>query len=160
MKFFLEKQLDYFFNLLGFLFLNFTGLAIGALWTDPGVISDWYSTIDKAPWTPPGLVFGLSWTTIMICFSVYMTNLFTNKNGRYNWLILLSWTLNILWNPLFFHFHYTWLSSIVIVGLTFVLGLLTHVSRVDGVRSWWLLLPYFIWLIIASSLNLYVAIMN
>jgi benzodiazapine receptor len=160
MKFFLEKQLDYFFNLLGFLFLNFTGLAIGALWTNPGVTSDWYSTIDKAPWTPPGLVFGLAWTTIMICLSVYMTNLFTDKNGRYNWLILLSWTLNILWNPLFFHFHYTWLSSIVIVGLTFVLGLLTHVSRVDGVRSWWLLLPYFIWLIIASSLNLYVAIMN
>jgi benzodiazapine receptor len=160
MKFFLEKQLDYFFNLLGFLFLNFTGLAIGALWTDPGVISDWYSTIDKAPWTPPGLVFGLSWTTIMICFSVYMTNLFTNKNGRYNWLILLSWTLNILWNPLFFHFNFQWISSIVIILLTLVLGLLTHVSRVDGVRSWWLLLPYFIWLNIATSLNLYVAIMN
>lgn len=160
MKYFFEEQFDYFFTLLGFLFLNFTGLAIGSLWTDAGVISDWYSTINKAPWTPPGWVFGFSWTTIMICLSIYMTNLYRNKDSRYNWLILLSWALNILWNPLFFHFKFTWLSSIVIGLLTIVLGLLTHVSRVNGVRSWGLLLPYLIWLIIASSLNLYVAIMN
>lgn len=160
MKYLFEKQLDYFFTFLGFLLLNFVGLALGAIWTDPGVSSEWYSNIIQAPWTPPGWVFGFSWTTIMVCLSFYMTNLFYRKEGRYNHIILLSWILNILWNPLFFYLHYVWFSSVIILFLTFTLGLLVHASRVDGIKSWWLLLPYFIWLNIASSLNLYVAIMN
>ena len=160
MKYFFEKQFDYFFTLLGFLFLNFSGLALGSIWTDPGVSSDWYNSVNQAPWTPPGWVFGFSWTTIMVCFSIYMSNLYFRKEGRYNLIILSSWVLNILWNPLFFHLHFVWLSSIVIILLTAVLGFLIHVSRVDGVKSWWLLLPYFIWLNIATSLNLYVALMN
>lgn len=160
MKYFLEKQLDYFFTLLGFLFLNFAGLALGSIWTDPGVSSDWYNSVNQAPWTPAGWVFGFSWTTIMVFFSIYMTNLYFRKDGRYNLIILISWILNILWNPLFFHLHFVWLSSIVIILLTGVLGFLIHVSRVDGVKSWWTLLPYFIWLNIATSLNLYVALMN
>ena len=45
--------------------LNFVGLAIGGLATGPGVSSDWYAGLDKAPWTPPGWVFGAAWTAVM-----------------------------------------------------------------------------------------------
>ena len=55
-----------------FLIINFGGLFIGGLFTGEGVPSDWYQNLNKAPWTPPGWVFGAAWTTIMICFSVYM----------------------------------------------------------------------------------------
>ena len=54
-----------------FLLINFAGLFIGGLFTGEGVPSDWYQNLNKAPWTPPGWVFGFAWTTIMICFSLF-----------------------------------------------------------------------------------------
>ena len=59
-------------RILLFLIINFGGLFIGGLFTGEGVPSDWYQNLNKAPWNPPGWVFGAAWTTVMICFSVYM----------------------------------------------------------------------------------------
>ena len=54
-------------RLFVFLLINFGALALGGLFTSDGVISDWYEQLNKAPWTPPGWVFGAAWTTIMVC---------------------------------------------------------------------------------------------
>jgi len=55
-----------------FLVLNFGALAVASLFTGNGVASNWYQHLNKAPWTPPGWMFGLAWTTIMICFALYI----------------------------------------------------------------------------------------
>ena len=60
-----------------FLLLNFGGLALGSLSTKAGVSSQWYVALQKAPWTPPGWVFGVAWSVIMLCFSYYMAKLLT-----------------------------------------------------------------------------------
>ena len=65
-----------------FLFLNFAALALGGLFTKDGVASDWYQHLNKAPWTPPGWVFGAAWTFLMICYSVFLTVLFQNSVQR------------------------------------------------------------------------------
>ena len=62
----------FFLIALGFLVVNFGGLAVGSWFTGPGVASDWYQGLDKAPWTPPGWGFGAAWTTVMIGFSWFM----------------------------------------------------------------------------------------
>jgi benzodiazapine receptor len=156
----MKKIINYSLVLLFFLLVNFSGLALGSLWTDPGVNSEWYQNIIKAPWTPPGFVFGFSWTLIMICFSIFKTNLYEKNDGSYNPIILLSWFLNIIWNPLFFYLHWTWVSACVIILLTLVLGFLIHENRKRYKYQWLLLLPYFIWLNIATSLNLFTALVN
>ena len=156
----MKKHLNYILTIIGFTLLNFTGLALGSLWTDSGVNSDWYTNIIKAPWTPPGFVFGLVWTTIMIFFSVFMANLYERRNSNYTQLLFISWILNISWNPLFFTLNWVWVSSVVIVLLTVLLGYLIHQSRKEYKWMWLLLVPYFLWLNIATSLNLFVAIMN
>jgi tryptophan-rich sensory protein len=156
----MKKYLNYILTIIGFTLLNFTGLALGSLWTDSGVNSDWYTNIIKAPWTPPGFVFGLVWTTIMIFFSVFMANLYERRNSNYTQLLFISWILNISWNPLFFTLNWVWISSVVIVLLTVLLGYLIHQSRKEYKWMWLLLVPYFLWLNIATSLNLFVAIMN
>jgi tryptophan-rich sensory protein len=156
----MKKIINYSLVLLFFLLVNFSGLALGSLWTDPGVNSEWYQNIIKAPWTPPGFVFGLSWTLIMICFSIFMTNLYERNDGSYNPMILFSLFLNIIWNPLFFYLHWTWISAGVIILLTLVIGFLIHENRKQYKYLWLLLLPYFIWLNIATSLNLFTALVN
>ena len=55
-----------------FLVLNFAALGVGGLYSEGGATSDWYNELNRAPWTPPGWVFGVAWTFIMLCFAVYM----------------------------------------------------------------------------------------
>jgi benzodiazapine receptor len=108
------------YRLIIFLALNFAALAIGGLFTSKGVPSDWYVSIAKAPWTPPGWVFGTAWTTIMICFGVYMAYLWPvieNKNILIG-LYAVQWILNVGWNPTFFYYHNVLAGLLLICGLT------------------------------------------
>ena len=145
-----------------FLLLNFGALAIGGLFTGEGVPSDWYIDLNKAPWTPPGWVFGFAWTTIMLCFSFYMAYLWPvieNKQSIIR-LFLVQWVLNVGWNPLFFYLHNVSFALVVIILLTLVVGyLLFRFWTIMKVKSA-LLIPYFIWLLIATSLNGYIYLNN
>ncbi|MEM9920184.1 MAG: TspO/MBR family protein [Bacteroidota bacterium] len=145
-----------------FLIINFGGLAIGGLFTGNGATSDWYLNMNRAPWTPPGWFFGVAWTTIMICFSVYMALLWYRVENR-NFLLGifgLQFLLNVGWNPVFFYFRNVLLGLFVIVLLTFLIGFFTNRYWKTLKLKSALVLPYLIWLVIATSLNAYVYLMN
>jgi benzodiazapine receptor len=154
------KQLA--FRLILFLVLNFGALAIGGLFTGRGVASDWYQNLNKAPWTPPGWVFGMAWFTIMLCYSVYLAWAWEKVDSIKLFVLLyaLQWILNVSWNPLFFHFQLVGVGLIVISGLTLLIGFLI-IAYIKQARTLTLLLaPYFIWLLIATSLNAYILFRN
>ncbi|GIV40495.1 MAG: tryptophan-rich sensory protein [Thermonema sp.] len=145
-----------------FLILNFAALGIGGLFTGSGVASAWYAGLDKAPWTPPGWVFGAAWTTIMLCFSLYMAYLLPQAESKtLLWgLYALQWLLNVAWNPLFFHFRKPAWALTVILLLTLLIGFfLWNYRQSLGLKSL-LLLPYFLWLLIATSLNAFIVLKN
>lgn len=68
--------------LILFLLVNFGGLGFGSWLMNNGPMTSWYQNLNKAPWTPPGWVFGAAWTTIMVCFSVYLVFLFTKNFSK------------------------------------------------------------------------------
>ena len=145
-----------------FLLLNFTALAIGGFFTGDGVASEWYYNLNKAPWTPPGWVFGLAWTSIMVCYSFYMAILYRGDVRRNKVIALYTaqLVLNITWNPLFFYFQNALIALFSILFLTSIIAYFLY-SNIKTIR--WaslLILPYFIWLCIATSLNLYIVIYN
>lgn len=145
-----------------FLILNFSALAIGGLFTNDGVSSNWYQTINKAPWTPPGWVFGAAWTTIMICFAIYMAYLITSKADKKTVIILFSiqLILNVAWNPIFFYFQFVSSGLVCISLLTILIAyLFFYFWKVLKVKTLFLA-PYLIWLVIATSLNLYILLYN
>jgi len=149
-------------KIIGFLFLNFGALALGGLFAGSGAGSNWYAELNKAPWTPPGWVFGFAWTTIMLCFSVYVATLYTKTKSVKKIILLyaIQWVLNVAWNPIFFYIHKPIIGLIVIVALT---SLVTYfLFRYRSLQKGYalLLLPYVIWLFIATSLNAYVVFMN
>lgn len=145
-----------------FLIINFGGLAIGSFLMNNGPISDWYSNLNKAPWTPPGWVFGVAWTAIMICFSIYLAKIFTSEKNKKNILIafLVQFILNVSWNFLFFNQHLVFVALIGIVLLTSLLFYFYFILSKNIGKYKLLLLPYMIWLCIATSLNLYVFLNN
>ena len=141
-----------------FLLLNFAALAIGGLFTGPGVDGDWYTGLAKAPWTPPGWVFGAAWTTIMLAFAPYMARLTGDpgtRAGHVRWYAA-QWVLNVAWNPLFFAAQAVLPALLTILALTVVVGRFLFAAPI---RPWtWrlLVLPYFLWLCVAASLNAYI----
>lgn len=153
----IHKPFSMTYRLILFLILNFGALALGGLFTNNGVNSEWYANLNKAPWTPPGWVFGFAWTTIMICFSIYMAKAYTitaDKNSLIA-LFVVQWILNVGWNPLFFHYHLVSMSFFTIIALTGIVGFMLFYYRSQMHLASLLLLPYFLWLLVAASLNGY-----
>lgn len=145
-----------------FLIINFVALGLGGLFTGKAVNGDWYLTLNKAPWTPPGWVFGAAWTLIMICYSFYMSYLWGNSNNTKQILILfiLQWILNVSWNPIFFYFEQPILGLIVIICLTFLISYFLFNYLLCMSYKSILITPYFLWLLIATSLNAYIVFKN
>lgn len=149
-------------RLLIFLVVNFAALALGGLATKNGVSSDWYTQLNKAPWTPPGWVFGAAWTSIMICYAFYMAYAWEYQADKKYLLTLFiaQWILNVAWNPVFFAFHFSVIGLAIILALTVLIGYILF-SEMNLLKLKSLLLaPYFIWLLIASSLNAYIVFKN
>jgi len=144
-----------------FLIINFGGLAIGSYLMNNGPISAWYTNLHQAPWTPPGIVFGIAWTLIMICFSIYLGKLFTiNYNSKILSFFIIQFILNVSWNYIFFNQHLVLMGLITIALLT--ASLFYFFIKLSNKTPFYkyLLLPYMIWLCIATSLNLYILIYN
>lgn len=145
-----------------FLIINFAALAIGSMFTTNGVSSDWYQSLSKAPWTPPGWVFGAAWTTIMICFSFFMAYLWPKVESQkgLGTLFAVQWVLNVIWNPIFFKNQFVVTGLLVISLLTIVVAIFQF-GFVKHLRLKALLVfPYMIWLLIATSLNAYILMNN
>lgn len=151
-----------FIRFLLFFILNFGSLAIGQFATGPGVISDWYMGMNKAPWTPDGWVFGAAWTLIMTCLTVYMTIAWPKVENKMElfWLYVAQLVLSIAWNPVFFTWHQVTLALVLICTLALLMIYWFTRFRKEINYVILLLLPYVIWLLIAVSLNAYVFLNN
>lgn len=147
--------------LIVFLIINFGALWIGTLLMQNGPQNEWYLNLNKAPWTPEGWVFGAAWTSIMICFSIYMTFLYLNRwSIKVIVLFLIQFILNVSWNLFFFNQKLVDIALVSIISLTIIVGIfLIQYSKKLKLKSI-LILPYFIWLCIATSLNLYISLNN
>tara|TARA_B110000003_G_scaffold187074_1_gene185961 strand:+ start:3495 stop:3980 length:486 start_codon:yes stop_codon:yes gene_type:complete len=152
-----------------FILINFSALALGSWLMNNGSSSFWYENLKRAPWEPQGWVFGVAWTTIMICFSIYLAfivkelkinfSIYLFKNEFFK-LYLFQLLLNISWNYLFFNKHLIEIALLDITLLTILMFyfLFEYYSKIKFKST--LLLPYCIWLVIASSLNFYIVIYN
>lgn len=151
--------MKYYQYLILFLIINFGSLALGTLLMNDGPQTDWYLTLNKAPWTPPGWIFGVTWTFIMFLFSFYLSDLFTKHNNiKVKITFTLQVTLNISWNYIFFNQHLVLSGLINLLLLNIVLCYFFFSLKTKKTK--YLLTPYMLWMCVATSLNLYILIYN
>ncbi|WP_282136343.1 TspO/MBR family protein [Seonamhaeicola maritimus] len=144
-----------------FAIINFGALAIGNWLMNNGPQETWYLSLNKAPWTPPGWVFGAAWFTIMACFSIYMAYLYKDAfSSKVQGLFIIQFVLNVSWNYIFFNQHLVGLGLVVIMGLTATIAFFLNDYKKQLKLKTVLVLPYLIWLCIATSLNMYILIHN
>jgi tryptophan-rich sensory protein len=143
--------------------INILALGIGVLLMENGPQSAWYVNLNKAPWTPEGWVFAVAWNSIMVAFAVYMTALsfkFPFGHKPLVKLYALQWVLNVSWNFLFFNQHFTVIALLSITALWLLIGYFTF-KYLKLVKFYTLfILPYLIWMTIATSLNAYIVFNN
>jgi len=147
-----------------FLVINFAALAIGSLLMGNPATNEWYIAQHKAPWTPPGWVFGAAWMIIMLCFSFFLFFITKTGNGKQHQIIYIlfavQFVLNVIWNPVFFKQHNVALALILIVLLTLLVWWFVWWGFKNNGKVGFLVLPYGLWLLIATSLNAYVLLKN
>lgn len=154
-------DMGFYQKLVIFLLLNIAALLIGGFLQGEGARSEWYRGLEIAPWTPPGWVFGAAWFTIMICFSFYMA--YATELKQLNLLIILfiiQWVLNVSWNAVFFRFHLPFTGLIVIILLTVLVVWFFFYGLKQMPLKSLLVLPYLIWLLLATSLNAFIWLRN
>ncbi|GAJ46859.1 translocator protein [Holospora elegans E1] len=134
------------------------GGAIGSL-TKPE-ISTWYSTLNRSPLTPPNYVFPVAWTILygMIgaCgWLIWRTSSFP-KLSVITTLYVTQLILNWSWTPLFFHYHLTGISLVVLVAMDILVCALIYLTYKKMKAVSLLMIPYLSWILFASYLNFYI----
>ena len=116
----------------------------------------WYASLNRPPWQPPAFIFGLIWPYNFIMLGVAAFNVAQSLNRiqTISWLTLfaLSITAALIWAYQFYVPHNLTLAAIalgVAALLTIpVLYLTFKASLLVGI----LLIPYQLWVVIATTL--------
>ena len=155
--------------LLAFLAISFGVAALGTVATIQNV-EGWYATADKAPWSPPNFLFGPVWTVLYTLMSVAAW-LVWRQRDRVDvrpalTVYIVQLVLNALWTPVFFGLYPSVGPAALWVALAIILALDVLVL-VTMLRFWpvqkaaaWMLVPYWAWVLFATTLNAAVAVLN
>jgi tryptophan-rich sensory protein len=140
-------------GLLGWLLLCFASAAGGAVFM-PG---EWYASLNKPAWNPPGWIFGPAWTTLYAMMAVAAW-LVWQRGGfaaqrRPLGLFLAQLALNALWTPLFFGLRQSGVAFAEILLLWLAIGATLLAFRPVSRAAAWLLVPYLAWVSFAAVLN-------
>jgi tryptophan-rich sensory protein len=140
-----------------------SGAVVGIL-TMSGV-TDWYTTLNKPWFTPPGYVFGPVWTVLYILMgiSLYLVIIRGWENETVKTGIVLFATqlgVNLLWSLLFFGLHSPLAAlACIVVLLALIVATIITFSRLSKPAAV-LLVPYIAWVCIATALNAGVVFLN
>ncbi len=155
--------------LVAFLAISFGVAALGTVSTIQNV-NGWYAGAAKAFWTPPNLVFGPVWTVLYTLMSVsawlvWRERDHTNVRPALT-VYVVQLVLNAVWTPIFFGLY----PAIGISALWIALAIIAAMDvmvLVTMLRFWpvrraaaLLLIPYWAWVMYATTLNVVIAVQN
>ena len=131
-------------GLAGFLSMNSMGI---------------YSFINTPPLAPPSWLFPVVWTILYILMGISVAIYFT-KTNKVPTIYILQLLVNFIWPLIFFNLQAYFLSFIVILLLiALVILMINEFSKVSKLAAF-LQIPYLLWLLFASYLNLAIYLLN
>ena len=140
--------------LIGFIGLCLLVGAAGSALTAESV-RGWYLTLNRPPGVPPNWVFPVVWTSLYVMMGTAAW-LAWRQPGHWHALRLWGWQLlaNALWTPAFFGLNSPVLGLVVLAVLLPLIVLTLRALLLLDRRATFLMLPYLLWTLYATYLNL------
>ncbi len=121
-----------------------------------------YENLNKPPLSPPQILFPIVWSILYILmgisYGILKSKSLTDKTIDFVYYIQLA--VNLLWPIAFFVLKWRLLALVIIIILdvfVFLTGLLFYgKDKLSGILQ----IPYFLWIIFATYLNLLIFILN
>lgn len=122
-----------------------------------------FDSINKPSFNPPGIVFPIVWTILYIlmgisCYLIYTSN--SSKKTEALRVYALQLILNMLWTLFFFNLKWYLFSFFWIIALISLVSIMIYRFIKINKTAGYLQIPYLIWLIFASVLNLSIYFLN
>ena len=121
-----------------------------------------YNTLNKPFLSPPSMVFPIVWTIIYILMGISYGILDSKKmvDDNINLIYYFQLIVNALWSIFFFIFKWRFFSFLWIILLDIlVISMIKQFYKKDKLAGW-LQVPYIVWSLFASYLNLFIYILN
>jgi benzodiazapine receptor len=138
--------------------------AVGTVYTLKE-ITTWYVSLAKPGWTPPNWAFGPIWTTLYVLIGISLFLVWREGLDRKDVRIALvvfaiQLILNVVWSLVFFGTHniFGGLVLVILLWISILANIIVfyRISKPAGL----ILIPYLIWVSIASYLNYIVFLLN
>jgi benzodiazapine receptor len=131
-------------------------LLIGGLASSNTSDDIWYQNLNKSPLNPPGFVFGIVWPFLYLLMSISAYRTFDQTKN----LFFIQLFFNALWSWLFFAFQLP-MIALLNIWLLIYLNIKVNIKMfIEDKLSSFLYIPYVLWLLFASYLNLFIVINN
>lgn len=135
--------------------------AIGSVATSPQ-IPVWYATLARPAWAPPNWLFPVVWTILYILIGISLFLVWRKSLESKQALVVFAVQLglNLLWSLVFFGLH-SIVGGLVII-LMLWMAILANIIVFYRISRWagLILLPYLVWVSIASYLNYSIYLLN
>lgn len=157
------KQKQTKFSLFIFIILCVFVELFASYWTGQ-TVSTWYPTLNKPVWNPPAWVFAPVWTILYVMLAISGWLMYEAAPSRQRTVALAFYgvqlILNFIWSFFFFSLQSPFLGLIdILLLLLFVVLTIISAWTVRPLAAL-LLLPYVLWVLYATTLNLGIWLLN
>lgn len=152
-------RIDYKSLLLNIFIPLFLGSFVGFLTAS---FNNYYDLVQPF-FAPPSIVFPIVWTILYILMGISSYLIIKSNSYKKNdalFIYGIQLVINLVWSIWFFVFRFYLLSFIwILLLISFVLIMIKKFYNINKISAY-LQIPYFIWLIFAGILNLFVYFLN
>jgi len=155
------KKIDWFQLLTIILIAELVGVLGSLLSGNTGEI---YTSLIKPPLSPSGWLFGVVWPVLYLlmgiaAYLIYQApqTLERQKATAFYWIQLF---VNFLWPIVFFRFEWYWIAVIIIILLDILVSITARLFYKINKAAGYLMIPYLIWILFATCLNIGIAVLN
>ena len=121
-----------------------------------------YSNLNKPPLSPPSILFPIVWTILYVLMGISYGILDAKSltDSKSNFIYYFQLFVNALWPIFFFTFEWRFFALLWIILLVFLVLLMVKEFYNKNKISGLLQIPYLLWTIFATYLNLGVYLLN
>ncbi len=155
------KRINWLQLLVIVLITELAGVLGGLLSGNTGQI---YESFVKPPLSPPGWLFGIIWPVLYLLMGIAAYIIYqmpkTPERKKATTLYWVQLFVNFLWPIVFFRFEWYWISVAVILLLDALVLITTILFYNIKKPAGYLMIPYLIWILFATYLNIAIAVLN